>query len=488
MNYLTPEQQAAFASARKSVASAKRAEELANITGEMLERGDEKELSDKLVGDLTGVHETVSEDDEVWRCRTGLWEEVPHNELVRAVCEYAGAPIKAKTPSGDPTFRPLQMSNARAQGTIVLAKAHLDRRKFFSGAAEGLPLRSSFVVVTASSIEMMPHKAELRIKRSAVSTYDLPDGWHEVPPEYPANWEYLLRCTWFGYDDVQERIDYLYEWIGAALCGTAHRYKDSPLLVGEKDTGKSQILNGIKALFPDGAVSSIGLHQMDKEYYRARLAGARLNAVSELSALELVAGEDAKAILSGDTVNARNPHGRVFELTSKCAHVYAANDLPVTRDRALMERFVVLKCPNKRPVELQDRELGNRIATEAPAIAAHALLAYQRLLQRGHIVRPSSTIAQMSEWQSSSDPVRQWLDDCTEEADESVSAAEAYPQFAEWSQRNGFARMNSNTFGKRMHLHGLHAYRANGKRYRLRILTNSERTARNVWSAGSNHD
>ena len=282
----------------------------------------------------------------------------------------------------------------------------------------------------------------------------------------------LLAEVWDGCADRDDRIDYLLEWLGVALVGRSPEFKDSPLLIGPKDTGKSLILNTIAACFPAGSRRSSPLHALAEDYHRASLVGARLNVVTELPARRLADGEAAKAIISGDPVSARSPYGKVFTLRSRCAHIFAGNDLPPTLDSALLERFTVLGCRNVVPLDRQRRDLAADLATEAPHIVAIAIATVEQVLDRGFIRRPPSSAAAAEAWASASDPVRRWARAHLEphEAGRERSK-DLYSAFCQWVVREERGRPPSVVkWSERMEGLGFEKLRSHGMRWRVRPL------------------
>jgi putative DNA primase/helicase len=274
--------------------------------------------------------------------------------------------------------------------------------------------------------------------------------------------------------------------LGLAIVGKMTEHgKDTPLFVGAKDTGKSALLDVFAACFPVASHRCVTLHAMGAEYHRAHLSGGRINFVNELPSRDLLNGEEAKAILSGQKVNCRRPCEVPFEWLPRCAHIFAANELPSSRDAALMGRFVILDCPNVVPRESQDRTLTAKILAEAPHIVAAALGALQVVLERGHLIRPSSSHEKADEWSLQSDPVLAWSREYLskpEEKDALTPGDELYQAFCDWAIPNGFAKMASTSFGRRLGALNYTFVRRNGTKWYAKLLSEPQRTANREWN------
>ena len=414
---------------------------------EWFERGDEVELGRYLAGKIGKEGAVVYTEGRIWVAEGLTWTEYNDERLSRIVQDFAGSYVRVQRKDDDDTWRPLNLSSSNVSGIIKQAKAYLYDEAFFSSAPVGAAFASTFASIQNGRVVAEPLTPAHRVKATHAATYALPTESSE-----PARVLKFLHEIWAGCADVEERIQYLMEWGGAALMGRATQYKDTPLVVGEKDTGKSVLLNLIATMFPATSHRSVPLHAMSSDYHRAHLSGGRINFVNELPSRELLDGEAAKAILSGDKVSCRRPHENCFDWLPRCAHVMAANELPPSRDPALMDRLVVLDCPNVVPREKQDRGLTDALVAEVPQLALLMLLSLQALLDRGSIVRPASSDTNRLEWRAQSDPVYAWrLARLTLTTDGTyMTGDDLYREFCFWAEQNGHTRMASNRFGIRL--------------------------------------
>lgn len=427
------------------------------------ERGDDVELGQDMAGQLGQQGEVVYTEGKVWAFNGLTWDAIEDEALKKAAQAYAGMWCKQTRRGKTDTYRKMTLNSGAVSGIVAQAKIYLFEGKFFQKAPVGAAFASKFVRIDNGMVVAEPLTKDHRVKSDHAATYDLPDCADEPPRTMQ-----FLRDLWAGQEDVEERIRYILEWMGAALLGISVQYKDTPLVVGEKDTGKSVLLSLIASLFPVMSHRSVPLHSMSNEYHRAWLSGGRINFVNELPSRELLDSESAKAILSGDVVNCRRPHENPFEWKPRCGHCFAANELPPSRDNALMERLVVLECLNVVPHELQDRTLPAQLAAEAPQLALLALLSAQNLLKRGYMVRPSSATETSAEWRLQSDPVWCWAKERLDvSGHESVTTGgkELYHDFERWASDNGHTKMSSTRFGVRLKALKLDWRKSNGIRY-----------------------
>ena len=441
------------------------------------ERGDDVELGQHLAAAIGGRGCAVYDDGEVWRSLSGAtWEALPPEALELAAQGYAGQRMFAGLDKkGEPKSRPILLGSRRTDGIATVCRRWLGRSGWFGERQVGAAFLDSFWRLDGERIVREPLLRGHRVRTGEVSPFALPDLGSA--PRFLS----LLRQTWDEADDVEERIAYLLEWLGAALLGITTRWKDSPLLVGPKDSGKSRILDALVGVFPASSRRAISLHALTQPYDRARLVGARINAVSELPSRELLDSEAAKAILSGDTVSARQPYGRVFEVSPRCAHVFAANELPPSLDRALTGRFVLLDCLRPVPEPEQDHDLGRTLAAEAPGIARLALDAVPALLARRRFVRPGSSRALDAGWRMLSDSVEAWAAAALRAGEERMAGATLYDHYRRWCEENGHRPMASNRWGLRLRAAGFERVRSDGTWWLASILTPEEQRAERTW-------
>jgi len=425
----------------------------------VFDRGDPVELGIDLFALLGGPDYIVYDEGEIYAEAGPAWAQQHRLSLERMAHKYAGRYMRGPlTKTGDETVKPIKLTAPAVDGIVKVLQAQAHRPGFFGSAPIGAAFADTFARLDGSRVVIEPLSLSHRVRAEAVAPFRLA-GSSALPRTFDA----LLRDSWAGHDDIEDRIQYLLEWTGAALLGITTRWKDSPFLWGKKDTGKSRIIDAILALFPRATRRHITLHMLGDERHVGRLAGARINAVAEVPARALFDGETAKAVLAGDAVTANPKYKSPFTVVSRCAHIFAANKIPPSLDPALRERFVPLSCPHVVPIERQDRELKARLEEGAPQLASAALVAVERLLRRGHFIRPATAVADSEQWAEDSDPVMAWAREHIEPSETSrIQGDRAYQLFRTWASDNGHKPMAANTFGQRLAALGYQRVRSNG--------------------------
>lgn len=424
----------------------------------ILSRGDDAEIGHLLLAEIGDL--VVADEDSLWTWGGTSWQQRTDAECRNLVAGYAGRWVS--TGAGRRP-KPLLVSQGQCRRAVERAKDLADRPGWLADAPPGVPFRRGFLRLAADgAVTWQAHAPEHRQRESSIL---------DIDPEPPSGdtdsaWGRFLLDTWQGCDDLDARAALLQEWMGAALFGIAARFKLALLLTGQADTGKSTLLAVVEALFPRRAVTHIGLQSMASEYYRAALAGARLNVVNELPERELLDVDAAKAILSADPVAARHPAGRPFSLVSRAAHVFAANELPRALDRALVRRLAVLDCPNARAAARQDQTLRARLLAELPLISWWAIEGAQRLVRRGHYELPMGSGDRAREWIEDSDSAAAFAADMlvrTEAGGDSSSMSAVYAAYRRWCEETGHRPVGDRELGKRLRQHGFVAGQRTGR-------------------------
>ena len=444
-------------------------------------RGDDVELGADLVRRLGGRRRAVYTEDAFWQCDGSSWWKREAPAVRVAAQAYAGTYVRrGKDKDGEPKVAPLAMSQSRVYGVAGAAADRVSQEDFFTVAPIGAAFGSRFVKAAGGRVQIEELSAEHRVRSTHVSSWELDEATAKPPFA-----DRILDETWSGCDDLEDRKLFLWRWLGLALLGLAPSRKTHLLLVGEKDTGKSAILHMILSVFPADSVRAVAIQDMAHEYHRAALAGAKINAVNELPARDIMVSEAAKAILSGDSVGCRQPAGRVFFLRSRCAHVLAANALPAVLDPALSGRFVVLDTPNVVPPEKQDARMEEKMREEAPSIAWHAINAAAALIEsRAALARPPSSRALAQQWAIDSDSVKAWASEAIVPSGGGTGVASSvlYDRYRSWCEDHGHKPVSSTKMARRLKAAGFRSRRSNGTKWAISFAVGSESGSADEWA------
>ncbi len=411
------------------------------------QRSTQSQLAKHLVSVINGFGPAVHDRGElrVYDSSAPGWVLLEDDELRRAVMALE---THRKWIPKEEEGCPIGISAADVSGISKLVKTLLARPGFFNDAKLGAAFSNCFVRVEDSRVVREPHGPAHRVLAEHVLPFDLLT-FEEAKQGMPRFGNFVSEC-WAGCTDIKERLDFLGEYLGAAMLRQTWRHKDNPLLVGEGDTGKSVMLKLFSSLFPPETAQAVSLQTMGTRFGLSSLLTASVNLVTELPASAVHAGEVAKALLVGDAVSVEVKFKTPFPYRCTIGHLFAANEIPQVPDAALRGRMAILHFPNVVPPERQDAQLPEKLAKEAQAIASWCIhKAARGVMTRGRFVRPPSSHQHAKSWTLESNRVAAWADESIEACDRSfVPVSRLYEAFRSWCKTQGEAELPKATFSK----------------------------------------
>ena len=398
----------------------------------LLQRGDHAELAEVHLARMPG--RTVYAEGKTYVYRDGIWRGIDDLKQIAAIQGFAGTMVQ----NGAKPYV-LRVNADTCKGALYLANSRSYRRGFFSEAPQGLVFGNGFLRERGGSLVLEPHSEDHRARFS----YDF-DYERDAPCD---EWREYLLGVFQGDDDAVEKTAALQEFVGASLFGAAARFKTALILFGDTDSGKSTCIDVVRGVFPAGTVTSVGLHDFEQEYRRAKLAGKLLNTIAEVPNSDLVKSESFKAIIGGDVIEGRPIRGAPFDFRPLAGHLFAANTLPKITDRseATWSRWLLLTFNRRFSRTGADGPRAKTgladaiLRSERPGIIAWAAEGYARLLAAGRYTVPRSSDRGLDAWKRDSDPVELFFEDELELSPRArLQTADAYRRYRSWCEENGF--------------------------------------------------
>lgn len=426
-------------------------------------RGDQVELGQAM---LDTIREQIGDDagdllkyDEgdlyAYDLRSGIWSPIAEHEQSCVVQTFAGAFITSAKKN-------LKLSAGEVAGAIKLAHHRVTEPDFFASAPAGITFKNGFVRVDRDGVTLTRHSPEHRARMTFPYEYD------PCTP-YPRFYQFL-RELWRDDRDCEEKCVFLQDFVGACLVGQATRFQKAVMMTGQGDNGKSTLMDIVSEIFPTAARCSIPPEQWGQEYRRAMLAGKLLNYVSETSDREFPEPATFKAVVTGDSMDARHIRDSPFTFRPIAGHWFSANTLPGSSDSSngFWRRWIVLAFNRKFEEHEKDRGLASYIVeNELPGIIGWALEGAARVLARGAYVEPPSSRTALAGWRNETDSVRAYVEECCARTPLSVrwsevtdrlhfeGAGELFADYKRWAVSSGHAPVSPKGFAQRMKANGL---------------------------------
>jgi putative DNA primase/helicase len=386
---------------------------------------------------------------------SGTWSGRDDDECKREILALNGRTYGAKTftRTGEVKQSRIRMSDRmcnsvfRVAATLANPRTYSDEPGFFEQTPHGVLCKGSFLTLEGGSVVARPPKASDRQRVALDIGYN--------PAATCPRWQRALG-DWFGSDaSGAEKAALLAEFVGAALFGVATTYQKALFLVAPGGNGKSQLLDVVSSLFPEGYVKAIRPQDWGNEYQRAELSGAMINIVAELPTKAIAEGSNFKAIITGDPIGARRIYEKPFTYRPRCAHIISGNAFPDSLDTSdgFWRRLLVLTMTRRfdgTPVEVRDLAQ-IIIREELGGVLAWAAAGAKRLIAQGGYTIPSESLAAVSDWRRDSDPVAMWISSRTSSRSEGsppTQTSELFLDYRSWSETYCFPVCNLNNFSK----------------------------------------
>lgn len=280
-----------------------------------------------------------------------------------------------------------------------------------------------------------------------------------------SGWEVFLDQVTGG---NRELAGFLQRFVGSCLSGLV---KDHVFifLYGRGANGKSTFLNILLRILGEYAVAApmqmfveSGVERHPTEL--ARLKGARLVVAQEIEEGQRFKLALLKALTGGDPLAARLMRRDFFTFQPQCKLILAGNHKPNLRhvDEALRRRLCLVPFTQTIPVEERDRELPEKLWSEAGGILKWALDGCLMWLEQG--LRPPAAVMEATDaYLEDEDIFKQWLDVCVErDKRSSATVADLRLSYQTWAEAMGEKFLGAKRFSQALEDHGFSREKASG--------------------------
>lgn len=246
------------------------------------------------------------------------------------------------------------------------------------------------------------------------ATFTLPFEYDRDNATKCVKWLEFLYSCWGHEPDFEQRCMALQEMFAVTLFKIATDYQRAFLLFGRAETGKTQVLKVLRAMLPPDALAELGPQHWGERFSLTDLIGKAANICGELPENGMIVGNIFKEVVEGAPVRSEFKGQDGFSFLPECAHWFASNYLPVSRDstRGFIRRWVVLDF--NKPVLAHERienlaEL--LVAEEREAIAAWALEGLRRVLAQRGFTLPECHDRRIGQMRRINNSVQAFLED-----------------------------------------------------------------------------
>jgi len=296
--------------------------------------------------------------------------------------------------------------------------------------------------ITADNAILVPHSPDI------LSTIQIPCNWAGRETPTPVFDRYMHTLT-----DGDKAIEHLLlEFIGVCISNIkGWRMKKALFLVGDGDTGKSQLKSLVERLLGKGNFIGIDLKEIEARFGTGAIYGTRLAGSSDMSFLSVDELKTFKKITGGDSLYAEFKGQQAFEFTYNGLLWFCMNRLPKfggDDGKWVYDRIMVVRCPNVIPKDKQDKTLLDKMYAERDGIVYKAVKALQTVIANGYIFsEPDSVSLAREQYMSENNTVISFYEECMckrsgGKFNDSATTSRIYDVYRAWcyDNNNGFAK------------------------------------------------
>ena len=192
--------------------------------------------------------------------------------------------------------------------------------------------------------------------------------------------------------------------------------KKSLFLVGDGNTGKSQLKSLVERLLGKGNFIGIDLKEIEARFGTGAVYGTRLAGSSDMSFLTVDELKTFKKMTGGDSLYAEFKGQQAFEYTYGGLLWFCMNRLPKFGGydgQWVYDRIMVVNCPNVIPKDKQDKMLLDKMYAEREGIVYKAVKALQTVIANNYrFTEPESVSLARERYMNENSTVVSFFEEC----------------------------------------------------------------------------
>lgn len=219
-------------------------------------------------------------------------------------------------------------------------------------------------------------------------------------------------------------IEILMECVGLSISNVyGYRTKKVLFLVGDGNTGKSQIKSLVETMLGEDNFAAVDLKTLEKQFGLSTIYGKRLIGSNDMSYQTISEIAVLKQITGGDNVDIEFKYGGHLNYKYKGFSWFNCNKLPYfSGDRGdwVYERMMPIVCNNVIPKEKRDAHLLDKMLLEKNTILKRSLEALYRLIDKDFKFEPTKEMQiAIEKHKISNNTLLSFISECCEDASNS---------------------------------------------------------------------
>ena len=240
---------------------------------------------------------------------------------------------------------------------------------------------------------------------------------------------------------------FLMEYIGVTLSNIkGHRMKSALFMVGEGNTGKSQLKALVERILGQRNCAAIDLNTLEARFGTSAIYGKRLAGSSDLSYMSVNELKIFKQVTGGDRIFAERKGASPFYYTYRGQLWFCMNRLPKfggDRGEWVYDRINIVECNNVIPKEKRDKFLCDKMYAERSGIVAKAFMWLRSVIKNGYEYTEDPSIrCKRLIYAKENNPVANFYKQCciprnaAESPRDSLTTTAMHKVFVRWCQDN----------------------------------------------------
>lgn len=391
---------------------------------------------------------TIGNFNRQWvRYKNGKYVEWPDHEVRGDLYKYFdGMEYTRNGPKGEPVIDALTLTRAKVSDIMDALNADCpipyDPPIWLDGKTSPDP---ADLIVFKNGILDINHyfEGDIRLMPSTPALFTFNSIPHELHPD--ASCDYTKKILWDILSEDQSKMDLLQEWLGYNLIADQSMEK-LMLFIGRRRSGKSTILEMMKAMLGENQCVSTSFSKMTSSFGCQPLIGKLAAIMSDASVPKNIdathAVEKIKQITGGDSIGINRKFlPEIPSIALKCRFTISVNTLPELPDHAnaLIPRLNLLRF-EKSYEGHEDRTIKKKIIQqeESEGVIVWALEGLKRLREHGEFTTTESATPLMRQFKALSSPITEFVMECCEVGNGSfISKAQLYDTWRNWALSSG---------------------------------------------------
>ncbi len=284
--------------------------------------------------------------------------------------------------------------------------------------------------------KMTPHSPDI------YSTVQLDCDWELSNVETPTFDAFMKDLC----GDNTDYYTFLMEFMAVTLSNIrGYRMKSALFMVGEGNTGKSQLKALCERILGHRNCAAIDLNTLEARFGTSAIYGKRLSGSSDLSYMSVNELKIFKQVTGGDRIFAERKGSSPFYYTYKGQLWFCMNKLPKfggDRGEWVYDRINIVECNNVIPKEKRDKFICDKMFAERSGIVVKAFMHLRNVISNGYEYTTSAALnTGRYIYQKENNPVANFYKQCciprtADTPRDGLTTTAMHKVFVRWCQDN----------------------------------------------------